>query len=97
MSWDGRVHGVSRAWSQRMADAGRISHNPRFGDQMAAAGVHWYIAGENVGVGDADTVFRMWMESPAHRDNILRPEYSGFAIACIAQGNTLWITQNFWG
>jgi uncharacterized protein YkwD len=97
LQFDGRVHGVSRGWSQHMADAGGISHNPNFGGQMSAAGVQWWIAGENVGVGGPDRVFDMWMSSPAHRDNILRGDYTAFAIACIEQGGSVWITQNFYG
>jgi uncharacterized protein YkwD len=80
-----------------MADRGAISHNPRFGQQLADAGVPWYVAGENVGVGPAAEVFDMWMQSPAHRDNILRPDYTGFAVACVVQGGNLWITSNLWG
>ncbi len=97
LAWDGRAHAVSRGWSNRMAAADRISHNPRYGDELAAQGVDWWTAGENVGMGPADVVFDMWMASPAHRANLLGADYVAFAVACIEAGGELWITQNLWG
>jgi uncharacterized protein YkwD len=95
--WDSRVHPITRNWSERMASAGAISHNPWFGAEMTAAGIDWRTAGENVGRGSTAVVFQMWMDSPAHRANILSGSYSAFAVGCIVGGGQVWVTQNFWG
>jgi uncharacterized protein YkwD len=80
-----------------MAGDGRLRHNPDFGGDLSRAGVAWRTAGENVGQGPGATVFQMWMDSPAHRSNILSPDYTHFAVGCVPGGGTLWVTQNLWG
>ena len=65
---------VARGWASSMAAAGNLSHNPNLGNQIEASGAPgWTTAAENVGVGGpADGIFTAYMNSPAHRDNILR-------------------------
>lgn len=97
LAWDGRVHPITRRWSRRMLDAGRISHNPNFGAEMTEAGIDWHLAGENVGRGDTASVFDLWMRSDTHRRNILSPEFGAFAVGCLSIDGEIWATQNFWG
>lgn len=97
LAFDSGAHSVSRAWSFRMADAGRLAHNPRYGEDLTAAGVDWQVAGENVGRGSVDAVFQLWMDSPAHRANVLSPDYRAFAVGCVPGGGQYWVTQNYWG
>ncbi|MBN1695180.1 CAP domain-containing protein [candidate division WOR-3 bacterium] len=40
-------------------------------------------------------VMKKWMESPAHRKNILNPEFSHMGIGSVAEGRMHKITQNF--
>lgn len=72
--------------------------------------VGWYSIGENIGYlngatdisasTQARTMFRMFMNSPAHRANILKSSsyyrYQGIGITYDA-GGTLWITHTFSG
>jgi len=97
LAFDSRAHVVSRRWSEHLDTAGDLAHNPRFGPDLTDAGVVWRIAGENVGRGDVDTIFSMWMESPRHRANILSTAYSSFAIGCVGVGEARWVTQNLYG
>ncbi|RPI25660.1 MAG: CAP domain-containing protein, partial [Actinobacteria bacterium] len=54
----------ARAWSQRMLEAGAISHNPDLGSVTTG----WETLGENVGVGpDEGTLHDAFMASPGHR------------------------------
>ena len=60
--------------------AGRIHH----------AGYHGYTLGENIAWGSLrystpESIVRMWMHSPGHRANILRPQFRDIGIG-IARG-----------
>src|SRR5438128_8986693 len=48
LTMDGNLNDIALAWSQKMADAGDISHNPSLRDLVTA---NWNKLGENVGVG----------------------------------------------
>lgn len=95
LAFDGRAHGVARNWARSMSSSGRLAHNSNFGEHLRAAGIDWTIAGENVGRGETDRIFELWMESPTHRANILEPDYTAFAVACITDGTQVWVTQNY--
>lgn len=97
LAWDGRVHPITRRWSEQMVADGRITHNPHFGAEMTAAGIEWRTAGENVGRGTPATVFQLWMESPTHRVNILSADYTAFAVGCIVSADQVWVTQDLYG
>ncbi|MDQ1703627.1 MAG: hypothetical protein QOF57_2879 [Frankiaceae bacterium] len=77
---------VARRWAESQALADRMSHNPSFARQLAAAGgTHWTWAAENVGfgnAGDPDQLFQLYMHSPPHRANILSPRarYLGMGV-----------------
>lgn len=71
-----------------LASEGRIYHSPSL-----AAGVPdgWWLVGENVGVGaDIDVIHEAFMESPSHRENILRPgwDWVGVGVAIGPDGRT---------
>lgn len=36
-----------------------------------------------------------WMNSPGHRANILKPEFTHLGVGVVIKGETIWITQNF--
>jgi uncharacterized protein YkwD len=97
LAFDERAHRVARRWSSHNGERQQLGHNPRFGDELAAEGVPWWVAGENVGQGPAAVVFDMWMASATHRANILEPDYAAFAVGCVEAGGQLWSTQNLWG
>jgi hypothetical protein len=47
------------------------------------------VSGENIAAGSPAAVGTMqqWMDSPDHRDNILRPDYQSIGIGCFTQGS----------
>lgn len=89
----------ARAKSEDMAKNQYFSHeSPTFGDpfeQMEAAGIDYYYAGENIALGyrTPEAVVEGWMNSPGHRANILTPEYSHIGVG-FSEDGYYW-TQQF--
>ena len=81
---DLRLERAARAHSRTMIRRGSFAH----GDvrrRLAAVGVRGRIYGENLawGVGSsarASAVVRMWLASPSHRANLLRPGFRRIGI-----------------
>jgi uncharacterized protein YkwD len=69
---------VAHHWTCHLASTKSLEHNGRLGSQLDSHGSRsWTTYAENVGyVGHrsgADKLFRIYMQSPEHRDNILDP------------------------
>jgi hypothetical protein len=74
----GELTAVARAWADRMAAAGGISHNPNLGGQVSAA---WTMIGENVGTGPAVAgIMSAFVNSSAHHANIVEPRYDHIGV-----------------
>lgn len=60
-------------------------------------GASYGFAGENIASGymSAEDVELAWMNSPGHRENILRPEFRQVGIGIYSDGNVLHWVQNF--
>jgi len=76
---DGRLEGAARRHSRKMLRTGTFFHG-EFAARIRSAGVRAPTVGENLawaagGVGLARSIVQMWLESPAHRANLLRPGY----------------------
>ena len=83
---------VAYRWSQKMAARNSLQHNPNLTSQVTG----WRWVGENVGYGpDWHTVQVAFMNSPAHRANILDRDYSQIGIGVVVSGKRIWITQVF--
>ncbi len=90
---DSEIRPVALGWTQKMADAGRISHNPNLATEITAP---WRKLGENVGTGpDTATVEEAFENSPGHRRNLLDPEFTHMAITVVVRGERLYVTQQF--
>jgi uncharacterized protein YkwD len=90
---DQEIRGVAMGWTQKMADAGRISHNPNLATEVTAP---WRKLGENVGTGsDAASVEEAFENSPGHRKNLLDPEFTHLSITVVVRGDRLFVTQQF--
>ncbi len=70
-------------------------------DRAEAQGYNYRTVGENIAVGqrDVEEVMQGWMDSPGHRENILRPEYTHLGLG-VATGDfkgqrSIYWTQNF--
>ncbi len=73
------------------------------GDLVDEAGYAYILIGENLALGnfssDADLV-NAWMESPAHRENILNRRYTQIGVAVgkgVFEGETTWIAVQHFG
>jgi uncharacterized protein YkwD len=90
----GDLVGVARRWTERMVQAGQISHNPNLASEVPGA---WTKLGENVGVGnDVDGLMQAFINSPAHYRNLVDPEWThlGVGVTLLADGR-MFTTHNF--
>jgi uncharacterized membrane protein required for colicin V production len=91
LQWDDRVLPVARAHSEEMFRLKYFSHeSPVTGspfDRLKAAQITYSRAGENLAYAQSVAVaHRALMDSPGHRENILRPEFTRIAIGVINAG-----------
>ncbi|KAA2258068.1 sigma-70 family RNA polymerase sigma factor [Solihabitans fulvus] len=100
---DARLHAAALAHSQDMARRDFFDHVNPDGEhadaRMARAGYSWSMWGENIAYGQptAKDVMASWMNSPAHRDNILNCAFTDLGVAMVSNGSgrsPLW-TQVF--
>lgn len=73
---------LARGWSGTLAHGGVLRHNPQLATDLPRYGASgWHTAAENIGVGgSAPAVFTAYMNSPKHRDNILRRTVSSVGV-----------------
>jgi hypothetical protein len=90
----GSLVGVARAWTDQMAAAGQISHNPNLASQVASA---WTKLGENVGVGyDVGQLMDAFIDSPAHYANLIDPTWTHVGVgATVDASGRIFTTHNF--
>ena len=89
--WDEHLLPVARAHSQEMFTLKYFSHeSPISGspfDRLKTAGITYSRAGENLAYAQSVSVaHRALMDSPGHRENILRPEFTRIGIGVISAG-----------
>ena len=83
---------VARAQATRMADSGTLYHNPNLTTDVT----NWRWVGENVGYGpDVQTVHVAFMNSDAHRANILDTDYTEVGIGVVERGDRVWVAEVF--
>jgi uncharacterized protein YkwD/uncharacterized membrane protein required for colicin V production len=101
LEMDESLRSVARAHSQEMFQRGYFAHDsPTAGspyDRMRAAGVTFFVAGENLAYAPTvQTAHDGLMHSPGHRANILRPEFAHVGIGIIhSQFQGSMFTQDF--
>ncbi|MDQ6649222.1 MAG: CAP domain-containing protein, partial [Actinomycetota bacterium] len=92
LSASGDLAAVAQSWSGHMAAAGGISHNPGLTSQVS----NWQVVGENVGMGPTTgALCNAFMNSPAHRDNILDSEYTQVGVGTVVANGTIFVTEDF--
>jgi uncharacterized membrane protein required for colicin V production len=89
--WDDRLLPVARQHSEEMFRLKYFAHqSPVSGtpfDRIKAAGFTYSRAGENLAYAQSVSVaHRGLMQSPGHRENILRPEFTHIAIGVVSAG-----------
>jgi uncharacterized protein YkwD len=84
---------VARRHSQEMAAKQSLYHNPNLGSDVSG----WQVVGENVGTGGTvDSIQTAFMNSPAHRANILAHDYTQIGIGTVTDANgRIWVTEVF--
>lgn len=89
--WDERLVPIARAHSTEMFERKYFSHeSPGTGspfDRLRSGGITYTRAGENLAYAQSVGVaHRALMDSPGHRENILRPEFTRMGIGVINAG-----------
>lgn len=95
---------VARKYSRQMAEKKFFSHTGADGstlaDRVRAGGISYLVIGENLYTSTniprpVPSAIKGWMNSPGHRENILRPVFAETGIGVWRVGNTYYITQLF--
>ena len=96
LSVQGDLLRISRIWSQTMATASQLFHDPNL---TKLAPSNWQALGENVGMGPTcDSIARSFMNSPEHRKNILDPGFTAVGVGVVDSADgTIWVTEDFMG
>ena len=97
LAYDPAAVSVARAWATELARSGNLRHNPNLVAHVDTYVTNeWTRVGENVGyAGGADQVHTAYMNSPAHRANILG-DYNRVGVGAVRDGaGRLWTTVVF--
>jgi uncharacterized protein YkwD len=91
LAWDDRLLPVARQHSEEMFRLKYFGHLSQATgtpfDRIKSAGIAYSRAGENLAYAQSVAVaHRGLMQSPGHRENILRPEFTHIAIGVISAG-----------
>ncbi len=102
LEWNERLAEVAAAYGRDMAERGYFGHispeGESVGDRVQAAGVPSRIVGENLALAaDAIQVHEGLMDSPSHRENILRPQFRRVGIGVVDGPTGLMVVQVFSG
>lgn len=103
---DGRLVRAARAHTDRMLRSNRFAHG-NVAERLRRFGVHAGRVGENLAWGSgtyasAQAIVRMWLASPPHRANLLRPGFrriglgTGFG-SFAGHASAIVVTANFQG
>ncbi|MBE9170604.1 CAP domain-containing protein [Pleurocapsales cyanobacterium LEGE 06147] len=99
-----RLAQVARDYSQKMAQEEFFSHTGPEGstpaERVRNAGISFRVVGENLfkstrAAQPASLAVEGWMNSPGHRENILRDAFTETGVGIWRDGNTYYITQLF--
>lgn len=77
---------VAHKKAEDLIHSNYFSHtSPNYGspfDMLRTFGIHYRSAGENIAKGQTtpEQVMQDWMNSPGHRENILKPEYDAIGV-----------------
>jgi hypothetical protein len=83
---------VARWWSQQMAAAGQIWHDPNMPNEVSG----WTALGDNVGRGPSvASLHDAFMNSSEHRSIILDPTYNQVGVGVYDAGDTIYVTEVF--
>ena len=94
MRLDPQLSKVAKVHTREMVRAWSLHHTPS--TTLRRRVTNWRILGENVGVGGTVTsLHSAFMNSPAHRDNILYTSYRHVGVGTMTKNGRLWVTVIF--
>ena len=94
LKFDPELSRAARYHTWQMADIDKLYHTPS--DKLKRRVTNWVVLGENVGVGGSVTSLHdAFMNSPAHKDNIVLPGFNHVGIGASQRGDRLWVTVIF--
>jgi hypothetical protein len=108
LQWDALAYKAALGHAQDMQERNFFAHQNPDGlgaaERMRAVGVLEVMVGENLasfeGYPDPEIPQRAlvgWMNSPGHRANLLKPEFTHLGVALVRQGRRVMVVQNFIG
>lgn len=83
---DSQLEKMAQDQANRMAEAGKVAHTVSFGNDFVTRlrrfGIRG-VAGENLCAGRSNiaAAYKVWMNSPGHRENMLYPNFHRFGLA----------------
>jgi uncharacterized protein YkwD len=94
LRWNEEVYPKAVAWSNHMADQGRLSHST-LSDGVPAG---WHALGENVAYASTMSGAIAALEASApHRANMLNPAFTSAAVGVVNRNGMVWVTEVFVG
>lgn len=94
LDWNEAAYDKAVAWSEHMADEGRLSHS-ELSDGVPAG---WRRLGENVAyAGSVEQAMAALTASPGHLANMVNPAFTSVAIGVVERDGKVWVTQVFLG
>lgn len=94
MHLDPELSKAAKVHTREMVKKDTLYHTPT--SKLYKRVTKWNSLGENVGVGSAvKSLHKAFMNSPAHRDNILHSPFEHHGIGVIKKGDRMWVTVMF--
>ena len=91
---DPQLSKAAKVHTKEMVNKNLLYHTPT--DALKRRVTNWYELGENVGVGGTvDSLHQAFMNSSAHRSNILYSNFRYVGIGTVQSGGRLWVTVIF--
>ena len=91
---DPEISKVSKVHTRDMAGDDSLYHTST--SVLGRRVTNWILLGENVGVGGTvSSLHSAFMNSPAHRANILLSSFKHVGVGVIQSGDRLWVTVTF--
>lgn len=88
----GAAQAKAQAWAEKLARENTLYHS-NLSDGIRT---RWCALGENVGYGSSVAAIETaYMNSPAHRDNILNSRYNGAGVGVARNGDRVFTVQEF--
>lgn len=94
MRLDPELSKAARLHTHEMVNNDNLYHTPS--DKLRKRVTNWTVLGENVGVGGTvSSLHDAFMDSPAHRDNILYNPFNHVGVGVVKRDGRMWVTVIF--